>query len=246
MKNKKKILGIVGIRSGSSSLKNKNIKILGNKPLVGWILSSAKKSKYINRLVVSTDSKKYAKISQKYGAETPYLRPKHLATKFSDEIGFIKHLINHLRKKENYNPDIVVRLLATVPFQKVTDIDKIIKLVLKNKYDSAVIISKAKQHPYKALKIIGNTKKYLVSFRTNKGIDVGRKNNRQLNEKFENIYFRSNVIACKTKVIRKYNSLCSSKTGYFIIPQTVDIDDEVDFKFANFLLKDSSKKNKNF
>ena len=77
MKNKKKILGIVGIRSGSSSLKNKNIRILGNKPLVGWILSSAKKSKYINRLVVSTDSKKYAKISRKYGAEIPYLRPKN-------------------------------------------------------------------------------------------------------------------------------------------------------------------------
>ena len=48
MKVKKKVLGIVGIRSGSTELKHKNIKLLGNKPLVGWILDAAKNSKYIN------------------------------------------------------------------------------------------------------------------------------------------------------------------------------------------------------
>ena len=48
MKTQKNILGIVGIRSGSKELKDKNIKLLGNKPLVGWILSAANKSKYIN------------------------------------------------------------------------------------------------------------------------------------------------------------------------------------------------------
>ena len=54
---------------------------------------------------------------------------------------------------------------------------------MKKKYDSAVIISEAKQHPYKALKILGNKNKYLVSYRTNKGIDVGRNSNRQINKK---------------------------------------------------------------
>ena len=51
MKVKKKVLGIVGIRSGSTELKHKNIKLLGNKPLVGWILDAAKNSKYINRII---------------------------------------------------------------------------------------------------------------------------------------------------------------------------------------------------
>lgn len=236
----KKILAIVGLRSGSTGLKNKNIRILGNKPLVGWILTSAKKSKFINRVIVSTDSKKYSKICKNFGAEVPYIRPKYLSTKLSHEIEFIKHMINYLKKNEDYKPDIVVRLLATVPFQKIADIDKIIKLVASNKYDSAVIISKAKQHPSKALKLIGD---HLVSFKTNKGIDVGRNSNRQINEKNQKIFFRSNAIACKLNVILKHNSLCNEKTGYIdITPGTIDIDDKLDFEFAKFLLEKSNYK----
>lgn len=235
---KKKILAIIGARSGSS-LKDKNIKILGNKPLINWIINSAKKSKLINRIVVSTDSKKYLNICKKIGAEVPYLRPKSLASKYSHEMGFIKHMLDFLKKRESYVPDIVIRLLPTVPFQKSEDIDKIINLILKKRYDSAVIISEAKQHPYKALKISGDKNKYLVSYRTNKGIDVGRNNNRQINKKKMDVYFRANAIACKIEVIKKFNSLCNNKTGFLIIPHQVDIDDENDFNFAKYLLKEN-------
>ena len=127
---KKKILAIIGARSGSS-LKDKNIKILGNKPLINWIINAAKKSKLINRIVVSTDSKKYLNICKKIGAEVPYLRPKSLASKYSHEMEFIKHMLDFLKKRESYVPDIVIRLLATVPFQKSEDIDKTINLILK-------------------------------------------------------------------------------------------------------------------
>tara|TARA_Y100000590_G_scaffold430671_1_gene544532 strand:+ start:609 stop:1337 length:729 start_codon:yes stop_codon:yes gene_type:complete len=235
----KKILGIVGARSGSKGLKNKNIKLLGQKPLIGWILKSASNSKYINRIIVSTDSKKYAKIANRYNAETPFLRPKVISKSHSDEIEFIKHALDHLKKKENYVPDIVVRMLATVPFQKTKDIDKLIKLIVKKKYDSAAIVSKAKQHPRKSLKIIGVKNKYLVSYISNRGTDVGKKLNRQNHKKKQEAYFRSNVIACKTNVIRKYNSLTSNKVGYIIIPNKkfVDIDDIDDFEYSNYIYK---------
>ena len=147
---KKNILSIIGIRSKSSELKNKNIRLLGNKHLVGWILGAAKKSKYINRVIVSTDSVKYQRIAKSYKAEVPFLRPKKLSAKNSNEIDFIKHTLDFLKKKENYTPDIVVRLLATVPFQKTKDIDRLIELVLKKKFDSAAVVTKAKQHPKKA------------------------------------------------------------------------------------------------
>ena len=235
---KKKILGIVGIRSKSTGLKNKNIKFFGNKPLVAWILRAAKKSKYINRLIVSTDSHVYAKIAKKYGAEVPFLRPKKISTKYSDEIEFIKHALSFLKKNEDYQPDIIVRLLATVPFQKTSEIDKVINLIVKKKYDSSVIISKAKQHPRKALKIIGNKKKYLVSYISKKGVDIGRKNNRLINEKNEKVFFRSNVIACKLQVLKKNDSLCNNKTGYVLISNknNIDIDSEDDFNFAKYIL----------
>ena len=83
----------------------------------------------------------------------PFLRPKNLSRSNSNEIDFVKHALKYLKKRENYTPDIVVRMLATVPFQKTKDIDKLIELILNKKYESAVIVSKAKQHPRKALKI---------------------------------------------------------------------------------------------
>ena len=238
MKSQKNILAIVGIRAGSSELKNKNIKLLGKKHLVGWILDAAKKSKYINRILVSTDSTKYQKIVKKYKIDAPFLRPKNLSKNNSNEIDFVKHALNYLKKKENYKPDIIVRMLATVPFQKTKDVDKLIDMILNKKYKSAVVITKAKQLPKKALKIIGKNKKYLVSYETNSGIDVGRKLNRQKkNNQEDNVYFRSNVICCTLDVIEKFNSLTDNKVGYLIIPnkEFIDIDSQEDFEYAEYL-----------
>lgn len=230
----KKILAIIGLRSGSKGLKNKNVKLLGGIPLFAHILKSAKKSKLINRLIISTDSRSYQKLAKKWGADSPFLRPRKLAKDSSYEIDFIKDLLKKLKKKENYVPDIIVRLLATCPFQKSLDIDRVIKKVLFKDFDSAVIISKSKQHPEKALKIIGSKRKYLTTYISNNPLRIGSKQNRQ---DFKSAYVRSNVIACKKFVIEKYNSLTSQNTGFIIIPHTVDIDDKLDFDFANFILK---------
>jgi|TARA_B110001452_G_scaffold267646_1_gene278805 CMP-N,N'-diacetyllegionaminic acid synthase len=230
----KKILAIIGLRSGSKGLKNKNIKKLSGKPLFAHILDAAKKSKHINRIILSTDSTKYKKIINKCGGETPYMRPKKYSNDDSPEIHFIRDLLNYLKKKEKYVPDIVVRLLATCPFQKTTDIDKAITLVLKNKYQSSVVISKAKQHPGKALKIVGKKKKFVTTYFGNNPLKVGSKLNRQ---EFPDAYFRSNVLVCKKKVIEKYNSLSSNKTGFVKIPYQIDIDCLEDFKYAEYIIK---------
>jgi CMP-N,N'-diacetyllegionaminic acid synthase len=237
----KKILGIIGLRAGSKGLKNKNIKLLGGIPLFAHILKSAKKSKLINKVIISTDSILYKQLAIKHGAEVPFLRPKNLAKDNSNEIDFIIDLLKKLKKKYNYEPDIIVRLLATCPFQKTQDIDKLIQIILFKNFSSAVIISKAKQHPNKALKIIGKNKNKIVSFFSNSGHAVGSNLNRQ---SFVPAYFRSNVIACRTEVIKKYNSLTGSKVGYLLIPgsRTVDIDSKHDFEYAEFLLRKGKKK----
>jgi CMP-N,N'-diacetyllegionaminic acid synthase len=228
---KNKILAVIGLRSGSKSLKNKNIKILNGKPLFYYILKAAKKSKYINKIAISTDSKKYKKIVKKYGIKSLYDRPKKLSLDSSQEIFFIKDILKKMEKYENYTPNIVVRLLATCPFQKTKDIDNGIKKILNNQYDSLAVISKAKQHPEKALKIIGKKKKYLTSYYGNNSLKVGSKLNRQ---QFKEAYFRANVLICKKKVIDKYNSLTSNKPGFILIPYQVDIDNLEDFKFTEF------------
>ena len=100
MKKKFKILGVIGIRSGSKGIKNKNILPFNGQPLVARILKTALKSKYINRLIISTDSKKYAKISKKYGAEIPFLRPKKLSGDKAHELEFINDLLIKIKKKK--------------------------------------------------------------------------------------------------------------------------------------------------
>ena len=81
MFNKKKILAIVPARGGSKSIKDKNIVKINNKPLILYTLEEAEKSKYLDRIIVSTDSIKIAKTCKKF--DVPFLRPKTLARDYS-------------------------------------------------------------------------------------------------------------------------------------------------------------------
>ena len=240
-----KILGIIGIRSKSQGVKNKNIKLLLGKPLVSWIISEAKKSKYINRLLVSTDSKEYASIVNSFGAETPFLRPDKLSTNYSPEFDYIKHALEFLKKNENYEPDIIVRLMATIPMQTVEDIDNAIAIILNDKEaTSAVVIAEARQHPLKALKLVDDKRgsKKLVSYFNESGLEVtpiARQN-------YDKAYFRANVIATKMSTIKETDSLTGELVRYHIIPQerAVDIDNDIDFLTLELLMeKILNKKN---
>ena len=233
-----KILGIVGIRSGSKGVPHKNIRPLLGKPLVAWISEAAKKSKYINRFLISTDSEEYAEVARRYGAETPFLRPKELAADKSPEFEYVKHALEWLKKNEDYEPDIVVRMMATVPLQTTEDIDGVVEELLKDpEAHSAVVIAEARQHPLKALKLVDddNGGKRLVTYFSESGREVtpiARQN-------YEKAYFRANIIACRTPVIYQTNSLTGDRVRYYIIPQerALDIDNHVDFMIAEELLK---------
>ena len=74
-----KVLVIIPARSGSKGIKNKNIKILKKKPLISYTIKYAKNSNFVDQIVVTTDSTKYAKIAKKFGASVPFLRSKKLA-----------------------------------------------------------------------------------------------------------------------------------------------------------------------
>ena len=104
-------------------LPGKNIRTLAGQPLITWAIEQAQSVKRIRRVIVSTDSEKYAQIARKYGAETPYMRPSRFATDTSPEFEYVIDLLKWLNEKENYKPDITVRLLPTVPLQKPEDID---------------------------------------------------------------------------------------------------------------------------
>ena len=106
--NSPKIVAIIPARGNSKRVKNKNIKILAGKPLIAWTIKSALRSKFINEVYVSSDSKKILKISKKFHAKT-IVRPKILSGNFINSDAAIKHAYLKIGKRFDY----IVTLQAT-------------------------------------------------------------------------------------------------------------------------------------
>ena len=115
--NKKKIMCLILARGGSKRIPHKNIKKLVGKPLIAYTIECAKRSKYINRIIVSTDDKVIAKVAKEYGAEVPFYRPDEISQDDSTELDSFKHALSWLKENENYEPDLIVKLFATAPFR---------------------------------------------------------------------------------------------------------------------------------
>lgn len=141
-------LAIIPARSGSQGIKNKNIRQFSGRPLISHAIADAKRSKYINRIIVSTDSEEYAKIAKRYGAEVPFLRPTELAGGDTLIADVILHLVKKLKKDENYFPDYLVLLQATSPLRLAEDIDKTIELLFERKAKGAVTVCATEQLLY--------------------------------------------------------------------------------------------------
>ena len=143
-----KILSVITARSGSKSIKNKNIKKFCGHPLLAHSIFQSVRSKFINRTILSTDSKIYAKIGYKYGAEIPFLRTKKNSLDTSNDIDTFKEILNKLKKNEL--PDIIVYLRPTAPLRKKNEIDKAIKLFISSKCDSLRSVSFSEKNLFKS------------------------------------------------------------------------------------------------
>ena len=144
------IIAIIPARSGSKSVPHKNIRYLAGKPMLAYSIEHARKSKYISRIILSTDSEEYAAIGKEYGAEVPFLRPSELATDTALDIEVFYHCLTFLKEQEGVVPDIVVQLRPTYPIRRVEDIDQMIELLLRQEEaDSVRSIAPAKEIPYK-------------------------------------------------------------------------------------------------
>ncbi len=113
-------------------------------------IAHAQASKYINRIIVSTDSEEYATIAREYGAEVPFLRPAEYATDTALDYDVFYHALMWLRDHEGYEADIVVQLRPTYPIRNVQDIDYMIEMLLQNpEAESVRSMAKATEIPYK-------------------------------------------------------------------------------------------------
>ena len=146
MFGKQKILALIPARGGSKGIKDKNIIPLAGKPLIAYSIEAAKKSKYIDSIVVTTDSEKIAEVAKRYGARVPFLRPAELAADTSKTIDAVLHAIKTLKSMgENY--DRLVLLQPTQPLRTTDDIGKAIELYYESGENGLVSISSVDDSP---------------------------------------------------------------------------------------------------
>ena len=127
----KNILAIIPARGGSKGLPEKNLKVLAGKPLISWTIEQALASRYLDKVIVSTDDEKIADVSKKCGAEVPFKRPVKYATDTASSADVIIHALDFFRDRgETY--DYIALLEPTSPLRKKNDIDNGIKKLVGN------------------------------------------------------------------------------------------------------------------
>ena len=131
--NVTKIIAIIPARSGSKSIKNKNLKKIKGVSLLVRAIKFAKKIKIIDKVIVTTDSRVYQKIAINNGADCPFIRPKKYALDNSLDVEAFYHCLNWLKKKYKYNSDICINLRPTYPIRKVKDFIFAINKIKKNR-----------------------------------------------------------------------------------------------------------------
>lgn len=231
---KKKILAIIPARGGSKRLPRKNLLELSGKPLISYTIEAAKNSKYIDKVVVSTDNDEIAEISKQYGAEI-IKRPKDIATDKAKSADAVLHTLKVLEK--DYAPDIFVLLQPTSPLRTAQDIDKAIKIFLSDKHDSVISVSEVPKPVIHYSFSPG--KDYLKPIFSWKYLkDFYRDRVRELNKK---LYLENGAIyVIAPRSFKKYKRFTLSKTFPYVMPKnkSIDIDTKEDFWLCEKFIKE--------
>jgi|TARA_B110000495_G_C23009003_1_gene596562 CMP-N-acetylneuraminic acid synthetase len=224
MYKNKRILAIVLARSGSKSIKNKNIYKIKKIPLIGYTGKVLSKISIIDLKVVSTDSNKIGNIAKKYGLSFLFKRPKQLAKDRVSDYEAIKHALLEVEKITNKKYDIILSLPPTSPLRKKINILDCLKKIISGKYDSVWSISKvdSKYNPEKQLSLKNNNLRY---YHKNGPNIIAR-------QQLKSTFFRNGAVYAMTrKCILNKKKLITNNSSYVLIktPQ-VSIDTYSDIK----------------
>ena len=148
---------MIPARGGSKGIPNKNIVNLDDHPLIAYSIAAAKASKYISRVIVSTDSKKIADVARQYEAEIPFMRPQNLANDTATDLAWVKHSINYFKEDEFFLPDLIVHLRPTTPLRNAELIDDaILKFMQMPDATSLRSAHQLEESPYKMFVMDGD------------------------------------------------------------------------------------------
>lgn len=230
-----KIIALILARSGSKGVSHKNVRKLGELPLIAYSILLAKMVDEIDRIIVSTDSEEYALIAKEFGAEVPFLRPKNISQDSSTDFDAFKHCINWLEVNENYLPELIFHFRPTTPFRNPLIIKDALKLIMNNPATSLRSGHKAAESPFKWF--LKDEEGYFKGLSDT--IDSERVNMpRQI---FPDIFVPDGYVdIIKTDTIIKQENLHGDKMLVFESPMCYEIDTEEDFEFLQYKIKNEN------
>jgi pseudaminic acid cytidylyltransferase len=222
-------LCIIPARAGSKRIKKKNIKVFCGKPIIAWSIELAIASKFFDKVIVSTDDLEIAKISKKYGALIPFIRPSLLADDYSDTVSVISHAVKW-QTNNDQKPLYVCCIYATAPFLKLSDLRLGLKL-LKTSGSDYTFSATSYNHPIQRSFKIKKNNRLQISYPENY-----RSRTQDLDKTYHDVgqfYWGS-----ADSWIRK-KQLISNNSSPVIIPRSraIDIDTIEDWKMAEKLFE---------
>jgi CMP-N,N'-diacetyllegionaminic acid synthase len=149
------LLGIIPARGGSKGIPGKNIKMLGNKPLLAYTALAAQRAGICSRLILTTDSEDIATVGRNWGVEVPFLRPPELARDDTPMLPVLQHAVGEMRARD-FSPDAIVLLQPTAPFRRPEDLEAAFRILdSDSSIDSVVSVEPVPEHysPHFLMKI---------------------------------------------------------------------------------------------
>ena len=151
------ILGLIPARGGSKSIPLKNIAPLLGQPLLAYTCQAALGSRYLNRVVLSTDNDEIARVGIQFGVEVPFMRPAELARDDTPSLPVVQHAVRWLEQRDDWRPDVIVLLQPTSPLRRSQHIDEALELLFQSGADTAVSVVEVPHRfsPYSIMQLEG-------------------------------------------------------------------------------------------
>jgi CMP-N,N'-diacetyllegionaminic acid synthase len=220
----KKILAMIPARGGSKGVPHKNILEVAGKPLMAWTIESALFSRYVDRVIVSTDDEEIAIIARQWGAEVPFIRPPEYA---GDDVPLTAPALHAIEKIPGF--DYLVTLQPTTPLRNAPVLDSCLDFAISRGLLACASMTEPTQKPYWMYRIMGDGT-----------IDPLMKEqypSRQLFPPYHTLNGAIYLVSVEWFI--KTKTFLSRETRAFLMSQmdSIDVDTELDLEIADYLLR---------
>lgn len=222
----KSVLALIPARGGSKGVPGKNTRGAGGKPLIAWTIEAGKASRYVDRLILSTDDPSIAAVARQFGCEVPFTRPVELATDKADSMAVVRHALESLPERYDY----LLLLQPTSPLRGAADIDAAFEHFVESGAKTCVSVCEPDKHPYWMVTMAAdNTVRHLFP---PEQVPTRRQDAPPI------FAFNGAIYIAPADYLAAGGEFIAAGTVGYVMPKdrSFDIDTELDLRLADFLL----------